>query len=411
MSAAPGTGTRRPGLALGSTLCVQAMATLTMTAPAVMAPAVAPLLGVPAHRIGWLVALAYLAAMFSGLVGGPRIARFGAIRMSRFALLACAAGLGLAAAGASTRAALPLLALSALVIGAAYGLPNPAASTVLAEHVPPTRRGLFFSIKQAGVPVGVGLAGLVVPLLLATMPWTGALAALAAACVVLAAALQPAAVLDATRGGARAAPTGIAASLLGLVAPLRRVWREPALRRLGVASLAYSMTQLCFITFLVSYLKLELAHGLAAAAAVLSVSQAVSVASRILWGQVADRWVSPLRLLAALGLAMAGAALALGALPADAPRWAPLLAALACAATSMAWNGVLFAELAHRVRPEDLGAVTGGAQFLTFFGSMSGPLAFATLVDATGSHGLSYALLATVPAMVGAWLWRAAREP
>ncbi len=410
MSPASGAGPARPRLALASTLAVQAMATLSLTAPAVMAPAVAPLLGVPPHRIGWFVGLAYLAAMFSGLAGGARVARIGAIRISRLALLACATGLSLAAAGASTTAALPLIALSAVVLGIGYGLPNPAASVVLAVHAPPTRRGLFFSIKQTGVPIGVGLAGLVVPPLLGAMPWTWALVVLAAVCLALAAALQPATALDvhAPRGGPP--PASLVESLRGLVAPLRRVWREPALRRLGVASLAFSFTQLCFTTFLVSYLKLELGYGLAAAAAVLSVSQVLSVGSRVMWGEVADRWVSPLRLLAALGLAMAGAALALGLLPADAPRWAPLAAALACAATSMAWNGVFFAALAHQVRAEELGAVTGGTQFLTFFGSMTGPLAFATLVGATGSHGATYAALAIAPALVGAWLWSASRD-
>jgi MFS family permease len=410
MSAAAGAVRARPRLALASTLSVQAMATLSLTAPAVMAPAVAPLLGVPPHRIGWFVALAYLAAMFSGLAGGARVGRIGAIRMSRLALLACAAGLALGAAGTSTAAALPLLAVSALALGIGYGLPNPAASMVLAVHAPPTRRGLFFSIKQTGVPIGVGLAGLVVPPLLGAMPWTWALLVLAAACVALAAAVQPATVLDAPAPRGGAAPAGLGEAARGLVAPLRRVWREAPLRRLGVASLAYSMTQLCFTTFLVSYLKLELGHGLAAAAAVLSVAQVVSVACRVLWGQVADRWASPDRLLAALGIAMAGAVLALGLLPADAPRWAPLLAALACAATSMAWNGVFFAELAHRVRAEDLGPVTGGTQFLTFCGGMIGPLAFSTLVGSTGSHGVSYAMLAVAPALVGCWLWIASRE-
>ena len=75
------------------------------------------------------------------------------------------------------------------------------------------------------------------------------------------------------------------------------------------------MTQLCFTTFLVSYLKLELGRSLAAAALVLAVSQVLSVACRVLWGQVADRWVSPLRLLFAplhfLNLTLPGAAAAL----------------------------------------------------------------------------------------------------
>jgi MFS family permease len=402
---------RRPGLALSSTLAVQAAATLSLTAPSIMAPAVAPALGVQPQHIGWFVGLAYLMAMFSGLAAGSRVASVGAIRMSRAALLACAVGLVSAAVATSRPQWLPLLALSALAIGLGYGMPNPAASMVLARHAPPNRRGLFFSIKQSGVPIGVGIAGLVVPPLLGAMPWTWALASLAAVCVALAAVLGPAGVLDThaepsdgpARGGARASASPLAA----MVAPLRRVWREPGLRRLGVASLAFSMTQLCFVTFLVSYLKLEHGRSLAAAAAVLSVSQLLSVGCRVLWGQVADRWVSPLRLLAALGLAMAGASMLLGLLPPGSPPWTAMAAALACAATSMAWNGVYFAELAHRVRADELGAVTGGTQFLTFCGAMIGPPAFASLVGVTGGHGPTYALMAAAPAAVGVWLWAA----
>jgi len=412
VSAATGTPapTTRPRLALAATLAVQAMATIAMTAPSVLAPVVAPMLDVPPQRVGWFVGLAYFAAMFSGLVVGPHIARLGAIRLSRAALLAGALGLGLAAAGASTAAWLPMLGLAAIAIGTGYGVPNPAASMVLATHAPPARRGLYFSIKQTGVPVGVGLAGLLLPALLAVMPWTWALVVLALGAVALAAALGPAAVLERRLPDTRVATASAAAALRAAVAPLGRVWREPALRRLGVASLAFSMTQLCFVTFLVSTLKLEHGLGLAAAAGVLSISQVLSVACRVLWGQVADRWVAPLRLLAVLGLTMAGSATLLGLLPADAPRWSLMTAALACAATSMAWNGVYFAELAHRVRAEELGAVTGGTQFLTFCGAMAGPVAFATLVGVTGSHGASYVVMAAAPLVVGVWLWIASRS-
>ena len=403
--------TTRPRLALLATLSVQAMATVAMTVPSVLAPVVAPMLDVPPQRVGWFVGLAYLAAMFSGLVVGPHIARLGAIRLSRAALLAGAIGLSLAALGAASAAWLVMLALAAIAIGAGYGVPNPAASMVLATHAPPARRGLYFSIKQTGVPIGVGLAGLTVPALLAVMPWTSALWVLALACVALAAALGPAGVLERRVPGARiaAAATGTAlrAPLGAALAPLGRVWREPALRRLGVASLAFSMTQLCFITFLVSMLKLEHGLTLAAAAGVLSVSQVLSVGCRVLWGQVADRWVPPLRLLAVLGLTMAGSATLLGLLPTGAPRWTLMAAALACAATSMAWNGVYFAELAHRVRAEELGEVTGATQFLTFCGAMAGPVGFASLVGVTGSHGATYVVMAVAPLAVGVWLWMA----
>jgi len=390
----------RPFLALSTTLSVQAMATIAMTAPSVMAPVVAPLLGVPPQRVGWFVGLAYLAAMFSGLAAGGRAARTGPVRMSRWALVCSAAGL-LIAAAASVPALSPLLLLAPIAIGIAYGLPNPTASMLLGVHAPPDRRGLFFSIKQTGVPIGVGITGLAVPLLLAAMPWPAALAVLAAATLLLAAVLQSATVLDPRAAAGQAPAPG--ASLRALASPLRLVWRTRALRRLGIASFVFSMTQLCFTTFLVSYLKLEHALSLAAAAGVLSVSQVLSVAARIFWGQVADRWITPPRLLGMLGLAMAVAASLLALLPVGSPVGLMTAAALLCAATTMAWNGVFFAELARRVPGPELASITGGTQFLTFCGAMTGPVAFATLVGPLGSHGLTYLVLAAPPLAVGLW--------
>lgn len=396
----------RPRLALAATLSVQSVATLALTAPTVMAPAVAPLLDVPAHHIGWYVGIAYGTAMASGLLAGTLAARIGAIRLSRIALLCCAAGLGLAAAAAAPGAVV-LVLLAGLVIGVGYGLPNPTASLVLARHTPPDRRGLYFSIKQTGVPIGVGLSGLLVPPLIATMPWPAAVLTIAAACVLLAVLLRRAASLDAlprgtTAAAADTAPAGGAARLL--VRPLVHVWQTPALRRLGVSSLLYSMTQVSFITFVVPFLALEHGYALVAAAAVLSLSQVVAVACRVMWGAVSDRWIAPSRLLGALGLAMGAAVAAFGTVPALGLPAVTLAIAIACAATAVAWNGVFYAELAVRVRADEMASASGGVQVLTFCGAMTGPIVFSFAVGAFGEHGRAFLAIAPLPVAAGLWL-------
>lgn len=416
--------TVRPVLALASTLSIQAAATVAMSAASVLAPLAGPALGVPASQVGWFVGLAYGAAMSFGLVAGALTARHGPIRVSQLALVACVLGLlaaaltGLVAPRAPSAAegltfwAWVGLPIAALAIGAGYGLPNPSASMILAQHAPPHRRGLFFSIKQTGVPIGVGVAGLAIPALLLILEWPWALVMLAAACLALAVGLQGTLTLNAVTSPETApASHGARRSLLTVLEPLAQIWGLPAVRRLALASLAYSMTQLCFVTFLVSYLKLEHGMSLAAAAGVLSSAQILSVISRVGWGQVADAWMAPLRLLGLLGLAMGCCAAGLGLLPVGSPAPLALLAAMACAATSMAWNGVYFAELAHRVPAHELPRITAGTQFLTFLGAMAGPMVFSALVGPIGSHGHTYAVLAGVPALIGIWLLvAAARE-
>jgi len=411
----------RPGLALGVTLAVQAVSTVCMTAPSVMAPVVAPLLGLPAQRIGWFVGLAYCAAMFSGLYSGARVQHTGPVGINRWALLAAAAGLALAAA-ASLPGLWPLVFPAAVALGIAYGLPNPAASLILARHAPASRRGLFFSIKQTGVPIGIGVSGLIVPALLGWLSWPAALLVLALASAVLATVLRSARALDEGLAHARtsassqerpsegAPPPRVALSARiweAFAAPMRQVWGDPAVRRLGMASMAFSITQICFVTFLVSYLKLEHGLSLAVAAGILSVSQLLSVIFRVVWGQLSDRVLSPTTLLGLLGMAMGLAAAGLGSLPVDAPRWLMTVSAMACGATSMAWNGVFFADLARRVSPLRMATVTGGTQFLTFFGAMFGPVLFATLVGVLGGHGPTFLLLAIIPFAMGLHLFAA----
>lgn len=373
-----------------------------------MAPVVAPMLGLPAQRIGWFVGLAYCAAMFSGLFSGARVQRTGAVRMNRWALYAGCLGLMLAAL-ASLPGLWLLLVPAAIALGIGYGLPNPAASMILSHHAPATRRGLFFSIKQTGVPIGIGASGLLVPLLLSTLPWHFSLACLAALSALLALVLRQAQVLDTEAraatpsqkpGAEHSAPLSerIWQAFAG---PLQAVWNDRGVRQLGMASIAFSITQICFITFLVSYLKLEHGLSLAVAAGILSASQVLSVMFRIVWGQMSDRVMSPTRLLGLLGLGMGLASASLGALPPDAPRWLMSVVAMACGATSMAWNGVFFADLSHRVAPARLAMVTGGTQFLTFCGAMFGPVLFASLVGLLGGHGPTYLLLAAIPFAMG----------
>jgi MFS family permease len=295
--------------------------------------------------------------------------------------------------------------VAAVLIGLAYGIPNPTAALLLGAHAPPARRGLFFSIKQAGVPVGVGLAGLLVPLLLGMAPWRVALLALAALCAAAAFATRIAATLDRGTGtgatGSHVAPAPTPTPVFG---PLAKLFRDPPVRKLALASIAFSVSQLCFVTFLVSYLKLETGYTLAVAAGVLSISQLISIGARVFWGHVADRWIRPGRLLGMLGLATGACLVLLGALPAGSPTWVAVLICAATAATVMSWNGVFYAELVRLAREGELAGVTGATQFLTFAGAMAGPVLFSAAVSAIGSYGIVYIGVAVAPTLIGLWL-------
>lgn len=378
----------RPWLALRATLAVQTYASLAMAAAPVLAPAVAPGLGIAPERVGLFVGGCYLFAMLSGLRTGAWSTRHGPVRVSQLLLLAMAAGLVLATAGAA-----PLFLLAAVLIGTAYGTSNPAAAAILGHHAPPGAPGLFFALKQAGVPLGVMLAGLLLPLAYAQFGWQATVGLVAAAALVLAGVLQPAVrALDPSTPGTvpSAAAGGLAATL-----------RDRDVRRVSLMSFAYAMTQQGFVTFVVSLLHLERGLPLAAAAGLLAASQVLCTGVRIGLGHVADRWITPRVLLGVLGWAMSASCLALALLPADAALPLVTLVVLACGATAMGWNGVFFAELVRVVPRERVAAAAGGSQFFTFGGAMLGPVLFGAIVHFGGSYALGYALFSVLGAAAG----------
>lgn len=408
--------TTHPILALTVTLLVQTLAAVALTSPSVLAPVVATELGVGAQHVGWLVSLAYLTAMLTGLGAGALSQRLGPVRASQLALLAAAAGLALFAVGHAAT-----LLAGAVVLGFAYGVPNPTAAEILSRHAPAHRRGLFFSVKQTGVPIGVAAAGIIIPALLGWVPWSGALLVLAAATATTALGIGIGrGRLEAGRRGAGAGTrrdggAGAGASLATLRArvlgPLVEVLAFAPTRRLAIASLVYALTQVSFLTFLVTLLTLEHGLSLTVAASLLAASQALSVAGRIGWGHAADRWLDPTRLLGGLGVAMGAAIIVLGLAPADAPAGLMLAITLACALTAVAWNGVFFADLVRLVPAEQVARATGATQFLTFTGGMSGSALVAAGVSLGGSYSAVFAALGVVPALTGLMLLAAARSP
>jgi len=383
-------------LPLALTLAVQALTSMAMIAPSVMAPVVALELGASPQAIGWFVALEYVFAMVSGLACGALIARYGPVRV-------CQISVGLAAAGLAVGGAalLPALVFAAGLIGTGYGLVNPVSSHILARASPPHMMSLIFSIKQTGVPLGGALAGVLVPPLVLYLDWRWSAAVVALLCLSLAAVAQ------AMRGSERRGAAS--ASLKGFLAPLAMVFANPPVLELGIVSLIFGMTQLALFTYFVSYLNLELGYSLVAAGLIYSVAHAAGIVGRILWGAVADRWLSPRRMLGLLGVMMACSGAAAAGVSAAWPLPAVILASALFGASAVGWNGVYLAEVARLAPPGQVGAVTGGTQFLTFIGALTAPPVFGFVVGLAGGYGKAYLAFSLLPGLAGAYLLARAR--
>jgi nitrate/nitrite transporter NarK len=182
------------------------------------------------------------------------------------------------------------------------------------------------------------------------------------------------------------------------------------LRRLALASFAFSATQLCFSTFLVTYLTEQVGRDLVGAGAVLAVAQSAGIVARILWGWLADRLVPPALLLALLGLAMAGATVGVGLFDPAWPSFAIMAVAVVHGATGIGWNGVYLSEVARLAPAGAAGAATGGALAVTFLGIVTGPPLFSIIVATTGSYRLAFVVIAAGACLGGLTCFGAGRR-
>jgi MFS family permease len=148
---------------LGITLLVQTAVSLLATSVAVLAPAIS-------HERGWNLSfvalyapLVYGAAFFIGFRIPWLLSKLGGMRLALGAVMAEALGLV-----CLLSAWPPMAILAALFIGVGWGAITPASSHLLGPRTTAQNAGVIMSIKQAGVPAGAMLAGLVLPYLLSS---------------------------------------------------------------------------------------------------------------------------------------------------------------------------------------------------------------------------------------------------
>ena len=377
---------------LSATLMVQALNTWGMLAIAAIAPLVAEGLGLAAALVGYQLSLIYLVASLTSLVAGALVGRWGPARASQASLLACAAGVAVAASGGITG-----VIVASLLIGFGYGLTNPASSQLLFAHSTASDRSLVFSIKQTGVPLGGALAGLVTPALALAFGWQVALAAIAPPALLLALVMErPRARWDA----ARQPGAGLGAQIR---AGTQRVLGDARLRALCLAALCYAAIQLSLMGFVVTFAVTELGFGAVLAGVLLAAVQGAGALGRLGWGWLADRLRGNAQILVAVGVLSALASVGFALIGIDTPRTAIFALAVLFGASAVGWNGVFLAEVARLSPPPMIGAITGVVGMITFAGVVIGPAAFSGLHGLLGTFSAAYLCL-TVVALIGAAL-------
>jgi sugar phosphate permease len=209
--------------------------------------------------IGYLSAANIVGALFVLFVLVGLIRRLGSVLALQLSLLIGAVSLLLFQVPS-----LAVALLASALIGLSNGTANPAGSEVLQRYTPPAHRNFIFSIKQAGVPLGGGVAGLSVPALIEAFGWRTALLIAAAGALAATAVMLPfRARIDGPRG---LAPDRIGGFRLAqLAVPRRSLTSGAGLLRICIVGAVFSIAQSCWFTFAVTYLVVGLGLSLGVA--------------------------------------------------------------------------------------------------------------------------------------------------
>ena len=353
----------------------------------IIAPAVSEEFEWDGSSIGYLTAANSLGGLAILVGGSTLLKQVGGMRTLQLSLV-----LGSASMAFFLNSSLGIALAACFVMGLSNGAANPAGSEVLQRYSPPGKRNLIFSIKQAGVPLGGVIAGLIIPAMVVPAGWRIAL--LVCALLVLVPTLATwriSARLDETPSSARwrfSMPN--LQSLHQLRVPLQSLLGNPGLLRMSIVGSLFAISQTCWFTFTVIYLIDALGFSLGLAGVVFAVMQAGGVIGRIALGWLSDHMGSATASLSVAAILSAITTVLLGLSSPEWPIWTIIVLAFVAGCSAASWNGVQIAEVARRSPPDLISETSAGSSILVNVVNMLVPTAFAAFVAFSGRYDYAF---------------------
>ena len=363
---------------LAAGTAAQAAFSMLAFAVAVLAPALRDRYDLSLTEIGVVLSAEWIGLTFALLPWGFAVDRFGERWTLAGGLAGCSAFLAAAAFAPSFGWLVLLLGLA----GIAGGSVQSGSGRAVMRWFTADERGLALGIRQTAVPIGGGVAALVLPHL--GGPKAGLLFV---AGFVLVGALVGAVVL---RSGSEEHID---------VSDVESTLRDPRLWLACFGSGLYLVAQMAMMGFVVLFLHDEHGYSTGAAALVFACGQVLAAVLRIGVGRWSDVLGSRVRPLRFVGLAIA-VGLALVAAVSSAPGLVlvPVLAVVT--GLSMAWNGLSF-TIAAELGGRRSGAAIGFQQTVLSGIGVVAPIGFAAAVS-WSSWRAAFALAAVFP-LAGWW--------
>lgn len=374
----------RPGvIGLGVALTLgMGVSTFIAFALGSLAPFLRTEFGLSRTQIGALTTTLFAVGSSASPLAGRAVDSFGGRRTLQLLFAAGAASFLVSAVAPNYL----VLLLAMLIGGVAMAVGNPATNKLVAISGVAMGRGMLMGVKQSGVQIAAFLAGALLPRAALAFGWRATLA--------LSVAFPFA---------------GVVATRLFIPAhnPRTAVRKEVSPGTWGrVAWLSvYAFLMGCSVATIGTYLPLyaheSLGLDVATAGLIVAAMGLVGIATRILWGQLADQSDRGPEILALLALLAVGAqALIWASGPVDYRLvW---VGAIGTGMSATAWNAVGMLVIVRELRPRDTGHASGVVLLGFYGGYVVSPIAFGAAVDAGLGYGPGWAALMVCYAMAAA---------
>lgn len=333
--------------------------TCAVSGVAYLIPAMHTQDGVSLSAAAVIAAVPTVGLMIGIIPWGVLLDRHGERRILLISLSITLAGTAAAAAAAIAAAPIAVTAVFLFLGGLGSGAANGASGRIVVGWFPPDRRGTAMGVRQMAQPLGIGVCALTMPVVAATSGIGVAL-------------LVPVAVHA----------IGLLACLFGIVDPSVTPGNAHAteeatswnpyrasrfLHRIHSVSVLLVIPQSMLWTFVPTWLIVAHQWAPATAGVLITVTQAVGAAGRIVAGRISDRWASRMRPIRVIAVA---AALATALLALLDYLHSPVAVAVMVVATvfSVADNGLAFTAIAEYAGTGWSGrglAVQNTAQYVT----------------------------------------------
>lgn len=365
---------------LASGMVAQVTATAVASTPLLLIPHLHLDQGLSLVASGALAAAPAVGTLLTLIAWGAIVDRVGERISLTAGLLLLTLGSAVALAGARLDETL-VLAAGFLVCGVAAGSSNSASGRLVVGWFPARRRGLAMGIRQTGLPLGVGLAALVAPVLVDAR----GIAAVVALCLAVAA------VSTVFVGLTVVDPPHPMSDHAGASAnPYRG---DPRLVRIHAASALLVIPQYVVWTFMLLWLIDRHGWSVGAAGALYAAAQLLGAAGRIGAGWWSDRIGDRLRPMRQVAVAATVVMLVLAVLDGSPVAIAAMVAATVI---TVADNGLAFTAVAEIAGPRWSGRAFGIQNTGQHLTAAAVPPVVGALVEFAG-YGWAFAAAAIFP--------------